>query len=69
MLLRRHSATLALAALLAAASAFALAANEANQFPYARLGPPDAPVKLYTVERGEGPPVLLIHGFGTNTFT
>ena len=37
--------------------------------PFARLGPPDAPVKLYTVERGEGPPVLLIHGFGTNTFT
>src|SRR4029079_1064524 len=69
MLLRRYSATLALAAVLAAASAFALAANEANQFPFARLGPPDAPVKLYTVERGEGPPVLLIHGFGTNTFT
>ena len=22
-----------------------------------------------TVERGEGPPVLLIHGFGTNTYT
>jgi pimeloyl-ACP methyl ester carboxylesterase len=26
-------------------------------------------VKLFTAERGEGPPVLLIHGFGTNTFT
>jgi pimeloyl-ACP methyl ester carboxylesterase len=69
MLLRRYSATLALAAILAAASAFALAGNDANQFPFARLGPPDAPVKLYAVERGEGPPILLIHGFGTNTFT
>ena len=69
MLLKRYSATLGLAAIMAAASAFALAANDANQFPFARLGPPDAPVKLYTVERGEGPPVLLIHGFGTNSFT
>ena len=48
---------------------FAFAANGANEVPFARLGPPDAPVKLYTVERGEGPTVLLIHGFGTNTFT
>src|SRR6476660_4242376 len=69
MLLKRYSATLGLAAIMAAASAFALAANDASQFPFARLGPPDAPVKLYTVERGEGPPVLLIHGFGTNSFT
>ena len=69
MLLKRYSATLGLAAIMAAASAFALAANDANEFPFARLGPPDAPVKLYTVERGEGPPVLLIHGFGTNSFT
>lgn len=47
----------------------ALAASDANDGPFARLGPPDAPVRLYTVERGEGPPVLLIHGFGTNSFT
>ncbi len=45
------------------------AASEPADGPFARLGPPDAPVKLYTVERGEGPPVLLIHGFGTNSFT
>ena len=69
MLPRRQSAALGLAATIVAASVFAFAANGANEVPFARLGPPDAPVKLYTVERGEGPPVLLIHGFGTNTFT
>jgi pimeloyl-ACP methyl ester carboxylesterase len=50
-------------------SAGGLAAGDALDGPFARLGPPDAPVRLYTVERGEGPPVLLIHGFGTNSFT
>jgi pimeloyl-ACP methyl ester carboxylesterase len=69
MLLQRYSAALGLAAIMAATSALPLAANDTSQFPFARLGPPDAPVKLYTVERGEGPPVLLIHGFGTNSFT
>src|SRR6476659_10225902 len=68
MLLQRYSAALGLAAIIAT-SALPLAANDTSQFPFARLGPPDAPVKLYTVERGEGPPVLLIHGFGTNSFT
>ncbi len=62
---RNRSVTLGLAATLLALGVSALAAGE----PFSRLGPPDAPVKLYTVERGEGPPVLLIHGFGTNTFT
>jgi pimeloyl-ACP methyl ester carboxylesterase len=69
MLNRRSSATLCLAAILLAVGAGALSANDATEGPFARLGPPDAPVKLYTVERGEGPPVLLIHGFGTNSFT
>jgi pimeloyl-ACP methyl ester carboxylesterase len=69
MLLKRYSATLGLAAILAAAGAFACAAEDIGKMPFARLGPADAPVKLYTAERGEGPPVLLIHGFGTNTFT
>jgi pimeloyl-ACP methyl ester carboxylesterase len=36
---------------------------------FARLGPPDAPVKLFYEEKGEGPPVLLIHGFGASTYT
>src|SRR6188472_3261662 len=60
---------LGLAALLLAAGASPLSAADSMQGPYSRLGPPDAPVRLYTVERGEGPPILLIHGFGTNTFT
>jgi len=36
---------------------------------FARLGPPDAPVKLFYEEDGKGPPVLLIHGFGASTYT
>lgn len=36
---------------------------------FARLGPPDAPVKLFYEEKGEGSPVLLIHGFGASTYT
>ncbi|MHA1133294.1 MAG: alpha/beta fold hydrolase [Alphaproteobacteria bacterium] len=36
---------------------------------FARLGPPDAPVKLFVEEKGEGSPLLLIHGFGASTFT
>jgi len=69
MLTRRKRLTLGLAALIFGGGQVALAASNATEGPFARLGPPDAPVKLYAVERGEGPPVLLIHGFGTNTFT
>src|SRR5262249_21644474 len=69
MLDRPSSVMLGLAAVLFAAGAGALAASDSAERPFARLGPPDAPVKLYTVERGEGAPVLLIHGFGTNSFT
>ncbi len=69
MLTRRKRLTLGLAALMFGAGSVALAASDATEGPFARLGPPDAPVKLYAAERGEGPPVLLIHGFGTNTFT
>jgi pimeloyl-ACP methyl ester carboxylesterase len=36
---------------------------------YARLGPPEAPVQLYYEDVGKGSPVLLIHGFGTSTYT
>jgi pimeloyl-ACP methyl ester carboxylesterase len=66
MLGLRKIPVLGLAFLLAVASQ-ALAAGERG--PFSRLGPPDSPVNLYTVERGSGPTVLLIHGFGTNTFT
>ena len=69
MLNRRHLSTLGIAAITLALGAGTLAAGDANDGPFVRLGPPEAPVRLYTVERGEGPPVLLIHGFGTNSFT
>lgn len=36
---------------------------------YARLGPPSKPVELYYDEQGKGSPILLIHGFGSSTFT
>ena len=36
---------------------------------FARLGPPEAPVRLFVEETGKGSPVLLIHGFGASTFT
>ena len=36
---------------------------------FMRLGPPEAPVKLFYETRGSGSPILLIHGFGSSTFT
>lgn len=36
---------------------------------FARLGPPEAPVRLFYETRGTGSPILLIHGFGSSTFT
>jgi len=36
---------------------------------FARLGPPEAPVRLFVEEKGMGSPVLLMHGFGASTFT
>ena len=47
----------------------AIAAHAALDGPYARLGPPEAPVKLFYHEEGSGRPLLLIHGFGTSTYT
>lgn len=60
---------------LAAAALCALAlgtptANSADEGPgFARLGPPEAPVKLFYEEKGRGSPVLLVHGFGASTYT
>jgi len=60
---------------LAAAAFFSLSvsgpsANSAeDMLGFARLGPPDAPVKLFYEEKGQGSPVLLIHGFGASTYT
>ena len=61
--------TLGLAALAIALGSCGLSAGDAIEGPYARLGPPDAPVKLYYSEEGMGPPLLLIHGFGASTYT
>ena len=62
-------ATIGLAVIALALGSCALAATGDIVGPYARLGPPDAPVKLFYEEEGKGPPVLLIHGFGTSTYT
>jgi pimeloyl-ACP methyl ester carboxylesterase len=61
--------TLGLAALALALGSCGLSAGDAVNGPYARLGPPDAPVKLFYYEEGKGPPLLLIHGFGASTYT
>jgi pimeloyl-ACP methyl ester carboxylesterase len=63
------AAKLGLAVIALALCACGLNAFEPADGPFARLGPPDAPVKLYYREEGSGPPVLLIHGFGASTFT
>ncbi len=63
------AATIGLAAVALVLGACGLSAGNALEEPYARLGPPEAPVKLYYREEGSGPPLLLIHGFGASTFT
>ena len=65
----RFATSLGVAAILLGLCVSASAGDDGTQGPFARLGPRDAPVKLYAVERGDGPPILLIHGFGTNVFT
>ena len=66
---RNWTATLGFGAMVLAFSTCGLAALAAQDEPFARLGPPDAPVKLFYTDQGNGPPLLLIHGFGTNTYT
>jgi pimeloyl-ACP methyl ester carboxylesterase len=66
---RNWRAAFGFGAMALAISACGLAAAAAEDEPFARLGPPDAPIKLFYTDQGEGPPLLLIHGFGTNTFT
>jgi pimeloyl-ACP methyl ester carboxylesterase len=61
--------TLGLACLALALGACGLSAGDVIDGPYARLGPPEASVKLYYREEGSGRPLLLIHGFGASTFT
>ncbi|MGH6866017.1 MAG: alpha/beta fold hydrolase [Methyloceanibacter sp.] len=45
------------------------ASHAGDRSEFARLGPPDAPVRLFYEVKGDGTPVLLIHGFGASTFT
>ena len=66
---RELKATIGLAAIALALGSCGLSAGDAIDGPYARLGPPEAPVRLYVEEQGKGAPVLLIHGFGASTFT
>ncbi len=44
-------------------------AQDGAQSGFARLGPADSPVRLYYSDTGTGSPVLLIHGFGSSTYT
>ena len=62
-------ATLGFAAIALALGSCGLSAGDAADGPYARLGPAEAPVKLYYEDAGSGPPLLLIHGFGASTYT
>lgn len=66
---RELKATIGLAAIALALGSCGLSAGDAIDGPYARLGPPEAPVRLYYEETGKGSPVLLIHGFGASIFT
>jgi pimeloyl-ACP methyl ester carboxylesterase len=66
---RELKATIGLAAIALALGSCGLSAGDAIDGPYARLGPPEAPVRLYIEEQGKGAPVLLIHGFGASTYT
>ena len=69
MVTRQLKATLGLAAIALALGSCGLSAGDATDGPYARLGPVDAPVKLYYEDAGKGSPLLLIHGFGASTYT
>lgn len=69
MVSKELKATLGLAAIALALGSCGLSAGDASDGPYARLGPIEAPVKLYYEEAGNGPPLLLIHGFGASTYT
>jgi pimeloyl-ACP methyl ester carboxylesterase len=62
-------ATLGLAAIAFILGTCGLSAGDGAAGPFARLGPPEAPVNLYYEEQGKGPPVLLLHGFGASTYT
>ena len=67
--LGRLAASLATCVVAGGLGACAIEAADQIDNSFARLGPADAPVKLHYSDEGEGPPVLLLHGFGASTFT
>jgi pimeloyl-ACP methyl ester carboxylesterase len=67
--LRRIAATLGLGAIALALGACGLSAEGPEDGTLARLGAPEAPIKLFYTDQGQGTPMLLIHGFGANIFT
>jgi pimeloyl-ACP methyl ester carboxylesterase len=69
MRIRELCASVGFAAIAFALVSCGLSTGETIEGPYARLGPVEAPVRLYYKEEGSGPPVLLIHGFGASTYT
>jgi pimeloyl-ACP methyl ester carboxylesterase len=66
---KRELSALGVAVIALALGSCALTAGEMIGGPYARLGPPDAPVRLHYQDEGKGPPLLLIHGFGASSYT
>src|SRR5262252_10142994 len=66
---KRELSALGVAVIALALGSCALTAGEMIGGPYARLGPPDAPVRLHYQDEGEGSPLLLIHGFGASSYT
>jgi pimeloyl-ACP methyl ester carboxylesterase len=65
----RRLTTLGLAAIALALGACGLTAGDTDDGPFARLGPPEAPVRLYYADVGNGSTILLLHGFGASIYT
>lgn len=59
----------AAAAALGVTACAAVAPSQLHDMRYATVGGNDNPVRLAYRERGQGKPVLLIHGFGANAYT
>jgi pimeloyl-ACP methyl ester carboxylesterase len=66
---RRLRAAAGIAAMSLVLVACGLSVGEGMAGSYVRLGPPESPLRLYYEDKGQGPPVLLIHGFGASTYT
>src|SRR5262249_43701126 len=65
---KRELSALGVAVIALALGSCALTAGEMIGGPYARLAPPDAPVRLHYQDEGKGPLPVLIHGFGASSY-